>query len=60
VVWRVIHLQAKDLEIYETSPFLRSALFTRNGYVLSANKREIVKRFERRREVEEMEEEEEM
>ena len=48
------NLQAKELEIYETQPFLRSALFARNGY--SVVGKEIVKRFERRRPVDEDEE----
>jgi hypothetical protein len=46
--------QAKELEIYETQPFLKSALFVRNGY--SVDGKEIVKRFERRRVVDEDEE----
>jgi len=48
--------QAKELEIYETTPFLRSALFKRNGYTLAADGKEIVKKFERRRVVNEDEE----
>ncbi|KAL7410303.1 MCM2/3/5 family-domain-containing protein [Mrakia frigida] len=58
IVIKVAELEerAKELEIYETTPFLRSALFKRNGYTLAAAGKEIVKKFERRRVVNEDEE----
>ena len=39
--------RAKELEIYETSSFLKSALFKRNGYSVRGGK-EVVKKFEKR------------
>lgn len=49
VVVKLVELEerAKELEIYETSSFLKSALFKRNGYSVQGGK-EIVKKFEKR------------